>query len=210
MQDGVGIDLRQGLHRVADAGRDLCIPFEAADHERQGGATHWRKNLGVFVFRDMARADQSRHRHRGIGDAAQPVGEAEIVHSCVASIEAWMNVDDRASLVRRMPERIEVGVVQSAADAARQRADHRAGKSRSHRCLQHAGCARAVAKRHGRERHEMRLRLGRGKQTIIGEPAPRLGFGAGQLIAEHIDPTADDLAVDALLGHPGEPRRYIG
>ena len=184
--------------------------LSAADHERQGGGTHWRKDPGVFVLRDMTRADQSRHRHRGIGDAAQPVGEPEIVHPCVASIEAWVNVDDRASLIRSLPERIEVGVVQSAADAARQRADHGAGKSCNHRRLQHAGCARAVAKRNGRERHEMRLRLGRGKQTIVGKPAPRLGFGAGQLIAEHIDPTADDLTVDALLGHPGEPRRYIG
>jgi hypothetical protein len=61
------------------------------------------------------------------------------------------------SLVRRSPERIEVGVVESAADAAWQRADHGTGKSSGHGRHQHAGCAHAVAKRHGRERHEMRL-----------------------------------------------------
>src|SRR5262249_26053157 len=111
----------------ADAACDLCIPLEAADHERQGGGTHRRKNLGILVLRDMPCTDQSRHGHCGIGDAAQPIGEAEIVHPCVACIEAWVNVDDRASLVRRSPERIEVGVVESAADAARQRADHGTG-----------------------------------------------------------------------------------
>jgi hypothetical protein len=55
----------------------------------------------------------------------------------------------------------------------------------------------------------MRVRLARSKQTIIGKPAPCLGFVARQLIAEHVNPTADDLAVDALLGHPCKPRRHI-
>ena len=60
------------------------------------------------------------------------------------------------------------------------------------------GGARAVAERHGRQRHEMRLGLRRGEQCIVGEPGPGLAFGARQLVAEHVDPAADHLLVDAL------------
>ena len=97
-----------------------------------------------------------------------------------------------------------------AADAARQRADHGARKTRRYRRLEHGGCARAVAKRHGRQRHEARLGFGCRHQHVVGEPAPAFAFGARQFIAEHVDPAAHDLLVDSLLGHPGGARGDIG
>ena len=125
------------------------------------------KNLALSVFRDMAGRDQPRHRHRRVGDAAESVGKTEIVHAHVAGIEARMDMDERAGLVGRLPERVEIGGIERRADAARQRADHGAGKARLHCVLEDSSCARAVAERHGRQRHEMRLGFGGGEQASL-------------------------------------------
>ena len=72
-----------------------------------------------------------------------------------------------------------------------------------------AAGARAVLQRHARERHEARLRLGRGELRLVEEPAPGLAFGRRQLVAEPVRPAADHLPVDALLAHPGEAPRHV-
>jgi len=145
-----------------------------------------------------------------IGDAADPIGETERLHPAVTGIEARMDVHDRAGRIGRGPERIEVGIVEHRSDAARQRADHDAGKPRIDRGLQHGGGARAVLQRHGGERNETWLGFGRGEQRVVDEPAPGFAFGGGKLVAEHVDPAADHLAIDALAVHPGEPSRKVG
>ena len=206
----VGVDRGQRRDWIADARRDRGVALQSAEYEGQSGGAHRRKKLYVFVFGDVPRRNQPRHRDRCVGDAAEAVGEAEIVHPHVAGVVARMNMNERARLVRRLPKWIEVGGIERRADAARQRADHGAGKARLDLVLEYRSGARAVAERHGRKRHEMRLGLGGGEQAVVGEPCPGFGFRARQLVTEHVDPAAGDLFVDALLGHPSEARRNVG
>jgi hypothetical protein len=101
-----------------------------------------------------------------------------------------MDMDDGAGLIRRRPERVEVGGVEHAADPARQGRDHRAGEARGERRLQHGAGAHTVLQRHARERHETPLGLRRGELGIVEEAAPGLAFRRRQLIAEPVRPAS--------------------
>ena len=159
MQDRVDIQVAECLDGIADAGCDLVVALEPSEHEGEGGSAHRHDDAGIGVALHVAAADQPRDRHHGVGDAADRIGEPEIVDPPVARVVARMDVDHGAGFVRRCPERIEVGMVEHAADAARQGADHRARRAGRNRGLEHRGGARAVLQRHGRERHEARLGL---------------------------------------------------
>ena len=65
-----------------------------------------------------------------VAHPAHAVGEPYSFTRRITGIEARMNVDQGAGLVRCRPERIEVRGIEHAADAARQGRNHRAGKSR--------------------------------------------------------------------------------
>ena len=71
-----------------------------------------------------------RHGDQRVGDAAERVRHAVVVHAVVAALEHRMDEQRAAELVGRAPERIERGIVEHAADALRLRADHRACKAR--------------------------------------------------------------------------------
>ena len=116
--------LDRALDRIADARGDLVIALEAADDERQPRRAHGHEDAGVGVAGDMPGSDQPGKRHHGVGDAADAVGEVELVHPHVAGIVARMDMDDGAGLVGGGPEGMEVGVIEDAAHSARQRADH--------------------------------------------------------------------------------------
>jgi hypothetical protein len=118
-------------------------------------------------------------------------------------------MDDGAGLIRCGPERIEVGGVEHAADAARQGRDHRAGEARRERRLQHGAGARTVLQRHARERHETPLAPRRGELGVVEEAAPRLAFRRRQLVAEPVRPTSDHVTVDPLLVHPSETPSHV-
>jgi hypothetical protein len=63
----------------------------------------------------------------------------------------------------------------------------------------------AALHRHGRERHQGRQRLHAGEKMFVIEAAPIGSLFGRKLVAETVEPAADDLAVDRLLRHPGAP-----
>src|SRR5665811_65000 len=49
VQDGVGVDSAKSLDRIADAGGDLVVALEAAQHEGQGGGAHRGEDFRILV-----------------------------------------------------------------------------------------------------------------------------------------------------------------
>ena len=191
---------RQRRDRDRRAGRDrMRCACSRPSTKGSAAAPIGAKNFALLVFRDVAGRDQPRHRHRRVGDAAEPVGEAEIVHAHVAGVEARMDMNERAGLVGRLPERIEVGG-SSVEPTPRGSVPIMApGKPAFIASLSTAAARAPSPQRHGRQRHETRLGFGGAPAGVVGEPRPGLALGARQLIAEHVDPAADHLLVDALL-----------
>ena len=135
VQDAVEIELGERFDRIGHARRDLLIALEPADQERQAGRAHGDDDPGVAVAHDVAAVDEPRHRDHGIADAADRIGQAIVVHPHVAGIEARMDVDGGAGLVRRPPERIEVGASSTLPMPRGSVADHGAREARRHRRL---------------------------------------------------------------------------
>ena len=201
--------LANGVGRVEGAGRDGMIALEAPHHERQATRGDRHEHFGVLVAGDVTAHGNPRYGDNGVADPANAVGEAVIVDAALAGVEGRMNVDHRAGLVGGFPERVKVRRVEHAADTARQRRDHRAAEARRHGGLEHRGSAGAILHRQRRERHELRLGLGGGEQSVFDYPAPGLTFRRRQIVAEPVGPTAVHLLVDALLLHPGQPSRDV-
>ena len=146
----------------------------------------------------MAGIDQPRHRDQGVGDAADRIGHAVIVHAVVAALEHRMDEHHRRR-ARRPPPRTDratgssstpptpFGWVPIIAPV----------KPAAMRLAQHFGRARAVLQRHGGERNEPRLALGGLRQMRVDQPRPGRALLGRQFVAEHVEPAADDLAFDA-------------
>src|SRR5256885_17255333 len=68
----------------------------------------------------------------------------------------------------------------------------------------------AVLQRHGGERREARFLAQCLLQAVVVEAAPGEAFARRQLVAEAVQPSADELVVDAVPVHPGAPVGKIG
>jgi hypothetical protein len=202
--------MTQCLCRIAEARRDGMVAGQPAEQEGQAGRTHRHDDFRLGVAGDVAGRDQSADGDERIGDAADGIGETVIVDACVAGVEGRMNVDDGASVVGGLPERREIGCIQHAADAAGERADHHAGKTSRYGRAQHFGRSGAILQGNGGQRHEARLRLGSLSQMRVDELGPGRAFRRREFVAEHVNPAADHLAVDAVLGHPGDAAGDVG
>ena len=157
----------------------------------------------------MAGIDDAAHRDQRVGDAADRIGHAIVMHPVVAALEDRMDEERRAQFMGRLPEGLQRGIVQHAADALWLGADHGSGHARRMALAQHLRRAGAILQRHGGQRHEALFLLGEGLQMLIDEPRPGHALRARQFIAEHVEPAAGDLTVDLLLVHPLQASRHI-
>ena len=124
------------------------------------------------------------------------------MNAIVTALEHRMRRHDRAKFIGRFPERIERGIVEHAALAFRLGADHDALEAGGMGFAQHLGGKLAILGRHGGERDEARLGLGGLRQMRVDEARPGGTFRGGQVVAVHVEPAGDDLAIDLLLVHP--------
>jgi len=60
-----------------------------------------------------------------------------------------------------------------------------------------------ILQRHGGERREARLGAQRFLHAVVDGAAPGRAFDGWQLIAEAVEPAADQLMIDAVRVHPG-------
>src|SRR5262245_12008105 len=121
-----------------------------------------------------------------------------------------MQVDAGAERRGARPERVERRVIEVSTLPLRQRTDHHAAEAALERLAQHFGRPGAILQRNRRERRKTPLRAERFPHAIVDEPAPAQTFLRHKLIAEAIQPTADELMVDAVSIHPCAPIIQIG
>ena len=150
----------------------------------------------------MAGIEQARDRDARVGDAADRADEAVGLQTFVRRTKCRMDEQRRLAPRRGLPERIEVRIVEHALGALRLGADHRAAEAGVERLLQHLGRVLAGLQRHGRKRHEKWMGFHTLEQVLVEEPAPVGAFVGRNVIAEHVEPAADDLLVDAAVGEP--------
>ena len=70
------------------------------------------------------------------------------------------------------------------------------------RLAQHLGGELAILHGHGGERHEEGIIAHALQHVLIQEAAPVSALFGGNVVAEHIEPAANDLLVDVLVGQP--------
>ena len=154
----------------------------------------------------MTREQHPGDRRRGVDAAPDGVDHVVVQEAGIAAAEHRVQVDRRAELGRRLPERIEVGIVEIAVPSLGLGADHGARKAGRDRLAQHLGGELARLQRHRRQGRETAIAVARAEQMLVEEPAPRRALVRRHLVAEAVEPAAANLDVDAVLAHPGMAR----
>ena len=150
----------------------------------------------------MTGEQQPRDRDRGIGDTADGIHEIVIGKARFAAQEHRMQEHCGLQLGRRFPERVELRVVEHTSQSLGQRTDHDSAKTGLKRLGQHFGRHVSVLQGHGGERRETRLAGESFAHAVVDETAPGQALLRRQLIAEAVEPAADQLMVDAVFVHP--------
>ncbi len=150
----------------------------------------------------MAGKKQPRQRDRGVGDAPDRVHQIVIVHAIIAADEHRMNEERRLVRRARLPERIEIGIVELAELTLGLGPDHHAVKTLSQRLFQHLRGEDAALQRHAGQRGERGQFLDVLQRAFVHEAAPIRALLGRQLVAENIEPASDQLAIDACLAEP--------
>jgi hypothetical protein len=101
-----------------------------------------------------------------------------------------------------LPEGRQVRIVEDPGGALGLRADHGAVEAGVERLLQDLGSEPARLHRDGRERYQEGQLGGGGQHVGVEEAAPVGRLLGRQVIAEHVEPAADDLLVDAMCREP--------
>ena len=101
---------------------------------------------------------------------------------------------------RRLPERIEVGIIERTGVAPVLGPDHRARHAVPDRLAQHPGRKGARLQRHRRQRQHPVAVAALREHALVQEPRPVRAFLGGQLVAEGVEPAAGELQVDARTG----------
>ena len=145
---------------------------------------------------------QPRQRDRGIRHAADRVHQIVVLHPIIAADEHRMDHQRDFMRVARFPERIEIGIVELAELALGLGADHRAVKALAERLFEHLRRELAALQRHAGQRLQRRQRLDVLQHGLVHEAAPIGALFRRQLVAEDIEPGADELIIDARLAEP--------
>src|ERR1019366_6685537 len=103
---------------------------------------------------------------------------------------------------RHLPERLQIGVVEHAGGALGLGADHRAVEALVERVLENPRGKLARLHWHGCQRDKKWNPGSRLEHMLIEKAAPFKRFIRRQVVAEHVEPTANRLFVNAAVGEP--------
>ena len=122
---------------------DLVVAAQAADHIGQCRAADTDNDARVGVAQDVPGEENAAHRDQRIGDAADRINHAVVMHARVSALEHRMDEQDRAEVVGCLPKRVERGIIKNSTDAFRLRADHGAGRNPAACAARSTSAARA-------------------------------------------------------------------
>ncbi len=186
-----GIGILPGIVREA--------VLQSPQHHRQRAAAMRDDEVNPGISQQVAGQQESRDRNRAVRNAPDGIHETVGLQAVVVGAERRMD-DDRCLEGRGgLPERIEVRVIEHAADALGLGPDHRAVKPRFHGLREHLCGKLSGLHRHGGERHERVELRDTFHHVLVDEPAPVGALVSRQFVAEYVEPAGDELLFDPLL-----------
>src|SRR3984957_19577228 len=202
-QHGIEIKPAEAVERVGILVRmDGIVALQPAESIGQRAAAMRDDQIGSGIFLQMPGIDESRQRDAGIGQPADGVHHVKGAEPIVAADEHRVDEDRHLLRRSRFPEWIEIGIVERAAHALGLGSDHDAFEALAERLFEHGCRELAALQRHAGERLDRRQTGNRGQHVLVDEAAPVGAFRPRQLVAEHVEPAAGQLAIDLLFREP--------